>query len=252
MRILIVNDDGTRGDKAHGTLLLRDKLIEAGHFVVAVLPLIDASGASFALNLNEEGMDVHEIEPYVYALNGTPVSCVIYGMHKFQSEVQKFDLVVSGPNIGDNKDLLILSSGTCSAALFASLQYQIPAVAFSIETRGMEIANWDAIIDTAIDIIHLIEKVNPKKGFINVNLPNLATKPSTVVITPFIPYLNIEGQEFRKDGLPRFSYRFTFPSDVLYNYDEIKMTFVSVETDVDLVELFSTTKEEKIEEKKEG
>jgi 5'-nucleotidase len=249
MRILLINDDGSREDKAKGTYLLRDKLMDLGHIVYTVLPLIDASGASFSMNIPDTGIDVHEIAPYVYGVNGTPVSCVIYGMHKFQTETEKFDLVVSGPNVGDNKDLLILSSGTCAGALFASLQYQIPAVAFSVETRGMEVSNWEAVVAAAVDVISLIEKVGPKKGFINVNLPNMVTKPDTIVLTPFIPYLNLRVEEFEGGGLPRFIYKFDYPSDNLYNYDVIKMTFVSVETDITLLELFNNFAEK--EEKKE-
>jgi hypothetical protein len=58
-------------------------------------------------------------------------------------------------------------------------------------------------------------------------------------------------EEFEGGGLPRFIYKFDYPSDSLYNYDVIKMTFVSVETDVTLLELFNNfaEKEEKEEVK---
>jgi len=121
--ILLTNDDGI---EAEGIRTLEAALKDLAHILV-VAPDQERSAVSHGLTLRSP-LNLKEIRPNHYILNGTPADCVIYALrHVF---VQFPDLVISGINHGANLGDDIMYSGTVAAAREASA-HGIPAMAVS-------------------------------------------------------------------------------------------------------------------------
>lgn len=113
MKILLVNDDGYQSG---GLLLLTNKLAECGHEVYVVAPDSQRSAfshsASVFKNVNFVKLDEYGGAKCAYITSGTPADCVKFGVRQFS----KLDLVISGPNNGENAGHGILYSGTVAGA----------------------------------------------------------------------------------------------------------------------------------------
>ena len=96
MRILISNDDGY---SARGIRALARAMSRFGH-VTIVAPEFNQSGASNALTLTRP-LQVQEVEPDIFAINGTPSDSVHLALTGLLDELP--DLVVSGINCGQNR-----------------------------------------------------------------------------------------------------------------------------------------------------
>lgn len=130
LKILLTNDDGyaTPGIRA-----LRSALIEAGHTVTLVGPAQNASGQSAAINFST--LTVKQAEPGIYAVGGTPATCVLVGVTGILPPDQRPDLIVSGINEGANLGVAAAFSGTVGATV-AGLHFArpgIPGIAISTD-----------------------------------------------------------------------------------------------------------------------
>lgn len=148
--ILITNDDGLTSN----VVALYDALVAAGHDVIVSVPCTNQSGMGAALGISQPltpliapclndaaragdpgaGPMTRETLPQgaFHYVNGTPVMAVLNGINVLAMERWGAapDLVLSGPNEGQNVGAIILSSGTVSAAQYAAI-YGLPAIALS-------------------------------------------------------------------------------------------------------------------------
>ena len=128
-KILVTNDDGihSRGIKA-----AVEALQDLGK-VYVVAPMFQRSASGRAMTLHRP-LRAKRIKlkgaKSAYALDGMPVDCVIFAMARFG----KFDLAVSGINLGENMSTEITISGTASAAIEAAT-HDIPSIAMSLEVN---------------------------------------------------------------------------------------------------------------------
>ncbi|EHR69834.1 putative acid phosphatase [Burkholderiales bacterium JOSHI_001] len=150
LNILLCNDDGIT---AANVRALKTQLAAAGHRVLLSGPIANQSGTggsvSFlrpipALNGSERGAVALGLpagtagvgsdpgDPDVFYVNGTPVMACLYGIDVQAPKVwgQAPDLVISGPNEGNNTGHINNSSGTFNAMLYA-VNRQLPAIAVS-------------------------------------------------------------------------------------------------------------------------
>ena len=177
MNILIANDDGVF---APGIRALANALSPLGR-VVIVAPESERSGYSSALTLDRPLRPI-EIEPDVWAVNGTPADCVYLSMNGlFDFE---FDLVVSGINSGANLGDDVLYSGTVGAAFEGRLMAQ-PAIAVSLagsNVRGYLSPNHYAVAAKWVhDFIAKGLPPVPPRHILNVNIPDVAELKGTLV-----------------------------------------------------------------------
>ena len=141
MNILVTNDDGFG---APGLIAI-SKALSKKHNVYVIAPSGNRSG---------KGMSVHIASPLAYSrfddhhftCSGNPVDCVIAGT-RTNIVPCDIDLVVSGINKGPNMGTDIVYSGTCSAAVQATV-FGIPAIAVSMNMTNPELEweddfNWD-------------------------------------------------------------------------------------------------------------
>ncbi|KAG7661169.1 uncharacterized protein J8A68_005319 [[Candida] subhashii] len=147
--ILLTNDDGWASTNIRATYI---QLKEDGHDVYLVAPVSQRSGFGGTFDLPETptletngGFNYpaagapswgHEVDDdHIWYFNGTPASCVAFGasylLPTYFKNNNQIDLVVSGPNEGQNVSPgLFTISGTIGAT-YNAVYRDIPAVAFS-------------------------------------------------------------------------------------------------------------------------
>lgn len=189
-RILVTNDDGI---ESPGFRALYEALEEVGD-PIAVAPYSDQSAIGRARSFEAT---VHEYD-LGYALEGTPVDCVIAGIESLCPDV---DLVVAGCNKGANLGAYVMGrSGTVSAAVEAAF-FDIPAIAVSMyvpTTPNEEFADINPTMEDYADACeaaaYLAENAHgsgvfESADYLNVNAPapndtEGAGRPEMVITEP--------------------------------------------------------------------
>ncbi len=183
--VLVTNDDGI---DAVGLAVLVDRL-DAAAEVTVVAPADDHSGVGRA-NSHEATVERHERG---YALDGTPVDCVAFGLRGLDRD---FDAVVAGCNPGPNVGMHKLDrSGTASAAMEAAF-LGTPAVAVSayhpVEGNFFDPAPEDfeeaAAVATHLVADGLGSGVFETADWLNVNAPTEAEDPRVRVTRPAVAF----------------------------------------------------------------
>jgi 5'-nucleotidase len=124
--ILLSNDDGYT---ALGIRRLRDALVTFADVIICA-PATEQSATSHSISLNRP-LRLHEAEPRVFCVDGTPADCVYVALHAEQRVVpRRPDLVVAGMNHGLNLGNDVFYSGTVAAAREGALR-GVSALAFS-------------------------------------------------------------------------------------------------------------------------
>jgi 5'-nucleotidase len=216
INILLCNDDGI---SAANVRALKQKLVEAGHSVIVSAPVDNQSGrggyvdflrpignltgnerAAKALGLpaGAPGVGADPADADVHYVNSTPVAACLYGIDV--KALAKWgaapDLVVSGPNEGNNTGHINASSGTFNNLLYA-INRGLPAIAVSDAATAQ--INWSnaspppptsrafEVADVVLRVLDEVLDVKPprsraeKRGHgrllpdglgLNVNVPN--------------------------------------------------------------------------------
>ena len=200
--IVLTNDDGLTSN----VVALYQALKEAGHDVIVAVPCANQSGmgaaayfgkplpplaapcrneAAAAGNPGAGPMTRSDLAAgdFFYTA-GTPVMAMLYGIDVVgQKRWNKApDLVLSGPNEGQNVGAIILNSGTVSNAQYAAVR-GIPAIAVSAgmnSTDDEKLANPVSrlVADRTLELVTLLDKKADGKPLLplglalNVNLPD--------------------------------------------------------------------------------
>ncbi len=164
MNILVSNDDGYLAPGIQ-TLFKALKQWQGAEAVCVMAPDRNRSAASNSLTLLNP-LRIEEVEPNVYAVNGTPTDCVHLGINgaiAFQA-----DMVISGINAGANMGDDVLYSGTVAAATEGRFLGK-PALAVSLvgERHFETAAHWTLRI-----LAQLGTLTTPENTILNVNVPD--------------------------------------------------------------------------------
>ncbi len=190
MKILITNDDGFQSPY----LDILCEVLKTDHQIHLIAPFHEQSGIGQAISMYRS-LKYQKLagKNYpAYKVDGTPSDCIKLAIcHLFREE--KFDLVVSGINPGENAGLNALYSGTVAGAREGAT-WGIPSLALSIWEGNMERARH------AADWLHrFLQSSNAflaEKGkFWNINFPKC-------------PPSEIEGIHIGKMGLAEFKDRY--------------------------------------------
>jgi 5'-nucleotidase len=161
--ILLTNDDGI---EAEGLRTLEEVLKDLAYLVV-VAPDQERSAVSHGLTLRTR-LNLNEIKPDHYVINGTPADCVIYALrHLF---VQPPDLVISGINHGANLGDDIMYSGTVAAAREAAA-HGVPSIAISQAYDEKPIRFKDGAAYARDMVASILRKGLSGEICLNVNIP---------------------------------------------------------------------------------
>jgi len=201
--IVLTNDDGLTSN----THALYHALKKQGYDVIVSVPCHDQSGTGAAITfmqpLGPLAADCHNgaakagepgagpmtrsgYDKDFYYVDGTPVMAMLYGVDVLAAQRwgKAPDLVLSGPNEGQNVGYVVLSSGTVSNAQWAAVR-GIPAIALSAGLNTVDnaqLANPKSAVVAGhtVDLIRsLDERADDNKGamlppgiILNVNFPN--------------------------------------------------------------------------------
>lgn len=185
MRILLTNDDGY---DARGLKSLVKVMKDYGE-VLVVAPKSAQSGMSMAVTMGRKPIAVKHLGGYDGAdwwyLDGTPASCVKYGMDNIMYPARP-DLVVSGINHGSNAATAAIYSGTVGAAMEGAVN-GIPSLGISLDSFDPD-ADFSCVEELLPGLLdRLLPSMTGRFGeFYNINFPALPSgkikgvKPSTM------------------------------------------------------------------------
>ncbi|MCB1724095.1 MAG: 5'/3'-nucleotidase SurE [Gammaproteobacteria bacterium] len=189
LNIVITNDDGFETPNIQA---LYDALVAAGHDVILSAPYSGQSGTSGmiaflrpigptsqaspggTLPAGSPGVGPTTLGPQQFYVDGSPSAAVLYGidvaaMHAWGAYP---DLVISGPNEGNNLGIVTPHSGTIGAAVTA-LNKRIPAIALSAASgdarQARIVAELTVRLVDALDGRHGVKL--PEGIGLNVNTP---------------------------------------------------------------------------------
>lgn len=201
--IVLTNDDGLTSN----VVALYEALKAAGHDVVVSVPCTNQSGQGAALGIarpiaplkapclndaaeagapgagpmTRKGLPGGASD--FYYVDGTPVASLLHGIEVVGMARwgKAPDLVLSGPNEGQNVGAIILSSGTVSAAQVAAV-LGIPAIALSAgagtEAASLDNPQSDEVARRSVELVAHLEgrskgaALLPKGLALNVNFPD--------------------------------------------------------------------------------
>ncbi|WP_111497001.1 5'/3'-nucleotidase SurE [Marinobacter bohaiensis] len=189
LNILLTNDDGWETDNIQ---TMFSALQAAGHNVIMSAPCTGQSGKGGALNFlkpvsvddSKAGQqeycvgDTDETVAFEDFTEGTPVMAVLHGLDVVAPAVWGAapDLVISGPNEGNNLGYMNNNSGTLGAAMI-SIARGIPAIAVSAADGDATKAT--TVAQIVIDIVDQLdagraagEALLPPFTGLNVNTPD--------------------------------------------------------------------------------
>lgn len=233
--IVVTNDDGLTSN----VVALYRALKKQGHDVIVSVPCANQSGMGAAIYIGRplgplkqsclngaaeagapgagpmtrNGFDKGDF----YYVDGTPVMALLYGVDIIARKRWDDgpDLVLSGPNEGQNVGAVILNSGTVSNAQYAAVR-GIPAIALSAgantkDDEALANPNSKAVALRAAELVRALEKNAGKKGALlpkgialNVNFPDDVTEAEwrLTKIGTYNAY-NIDfAESMKQDGSP--------------------------------------------------
>ncbi|KAF2762561.1 acid phosphatase precursor [Pseudovirgaria hyperparasitica] len=153
-KIILGNDDGWASANIRETYRL---LKEAGNDVIMVAPVVDNSGqggrsvftTSRTLVTNGEFDSVAAGQPslgsdpsdsHIWYYNGTPAACTFIALDYVAPQIWgpnvTADLLVAGPNVGQNLGPFLYTLSGTMGATYAAVGRGIPAIAFSAAPNG--------------------------------------------------------------------------------------------------------------------
>jgi 5'-nucleotidase len=193
LNILLVNDDGLTGN----VQAQYDALVAAGHDVVVSVPCQNQSGKGAAINYLEPLWPLNKpcrgdaaaigapgAGPVVgktnyWYVDGTPVMATAYGLDVIARKRWGMppDLVISGPNEGQNAGPIVIMSGTVANAQYAA-SLGLSAIAVSADNNitdntalQSEAAKLTVKLVAALKASAAGGRLLPKGVALNVNFP---------------------------------------------------------------------------------
>lgn len=195
--ILVTNDDGATANLR----ALYEELTDASHDVLISVPCQNQSGQGAALRFLQPigplakdcrgglattgapGVGVGKDEPYIHYVDSTPVAALLYGLDVLAAERwgKAPDLVISGPNEGNNTGQVNPSSGTVSNAVYA-INRGLPALAVSADSNTADNAGLAEEVARIVrrTVAELERNHRPQQGLLpagtglNINVPKFA------------------------------------------------------------------------------
>lgn len=173
MNILLTNDDGY---ESSGLMLLCESLARLGHNIYVVAPASQRSAFSHSVNLRN-AMTIRKLDSYcgakiAYISEGSPADCVKFAVSALDV---KFDLLVSGPNNGENTGYGVLYSGTVGAAEEGVI-CGIKSIALSRVSWFADGGSFASAVEYLTNNLDALYEVCSLNRVINVNVPCLPLK----------------------------------------------------------------------------
>ena len=168
MKIMLSNDDGI---EAHGIKILESIVRKFCNNIIVIAPDSNRSGASHSLTLANP-FRAQKIDDNHYAVGGSPVDSVTFGLRNIFTSDDYPDLIISGINSDANLSDDTLYSGTIGAAREGCL-FGIPSIALSQQMYEDRTINWEVSEHyTEIVLKNILENYSfCNRVFLSVNFP---------------------------------------------------------------------------------
>lgn len=200
LNIILTNDDGFETALIQG---LFNELVAAGHNVVMSAPYLGQSGTSSTISIlspigsttraspkgtigiGAPGIGNTTIKPNQFYVNGAVTGAALYGIDVLAPSIfgaGKLDLLLSGPNEGQNVGLFSPHSGTVGAVVTTLNRGSVAAIACSADSSE---PNPTLIGKLMVKFINALNRTSTGglsfagKTGLNINFPRLT--PSTTV-----------------------------------------------------------------------
>lgn len=247
LNILLSNDDGYQHPNIRA---LYTALKAAGHTVKVAAPQSDQSARGGAFFFGREVSVGHDSDPaypdsYFISthekglcqsaecagkvvqiqISGTPVMAVLLGLNKILPHP---DLVIVGPNPGNNLGAINMASGTFNAASVA-LQAGVPALAVSTDLKEADPQRAAQLI---VKLVHALDQhrqpdgaLLPKGLGLNINLPK-DSQIKGVKLTRIGSYVGFEAlytddlKQFNLPGKPGIGFQYSPAASAAQQNDE--------------------------------
>lgn len=164
---MITNDDGVH---APGVRMLANAVKDLGD-VIIVAPHVERSASSHAISIHLP-LRLEQVEPNIYAVEGTPADCVMLAIRKLLR--RKPNWVLSGINRGANLGVDTIYSGTVAAAMEGTL-HNIPSIAVSTFGKAREHLHYESaakVVRMLLEQPDVLGEVT-RSALVNLNVPNL-------------------------------------------------------------------------------
>jgi len=175
LNIVLTNDDGYNTPNIQA---LYHALKAQGHDVILSAPSENQSGKSAGMNWFENvSLSADPDNPDIHLVGGTPAMAVLYGIDILSKNRWGAypDLVISGPNEGNNTGIITNHSGTVGAAVTA-IYRGIPAIAVSADRDTDTDGTEEMVARITIRVIAELKcqpPILPPGTGINLNIPSL-------------------------------------------------------------------------------
>ncbi len=194
LNVLLVNDDGFETENIQA---LYRALVAAGHDVILVAPYSGQSGTSGQIEFLQPLLPTSEpseggllpagsfaigettIAPQQFYVDSTPAASALYGIDVLAPRIfgGPPDLVLSGPNEGNNVGLVTPHSGTVGATVTA-LNKGLPAIAVSADSDDETTEEAELIAAVTLRIVEAVDGGPrgirlPAGTGLNVNVPDV-------------------------------------------------------------------------------
>lgn len=199
LNVVLTNDDGFETENIQA---LYRALVAAGHDVILSAPFLGQSGTGGAVGFlrpifptseaseggllpaGSFGIGETTIAPQQFYVDGSPTDALLYGTDVLAPRIfgGRPDLVISGPNEGNNLGIITPHSGTLGAAV-AALNKGIPAIAVSADRSDRTPEEAELIAALTLEIVEALDghhgvRLPPGTG-LNVNIPDVDPATST-------------------------------------------------------------------------
>jgi 5'-nucleotidase len=168
IKVLVTNDDGI---DALGLRVLVEALAEHAD-VYVVAPKEEQSAKSHSITfLREVSAEEREVKGAVeaWALDGTPVDCVMWGLGRLKDEGIRPDFLFSGVNMGYNNGLAAYYSGTVAGAREGAIN-EIRSIALSVGSHHASF--FDYLMGLLPRLMEMSRRISPRT-ILSVNAPDL-------------------------------------------------------------------------------
>ena len=193
LNVVLTNDDGFETENIQA---LYRALRAAGHDVILSAPFLGQSGTGGKVGFLQPifptsepseggllpagsfGIGETTIAPQQFYVDESPAAALLYGIDILAPRIfgGPPDLVISGPNEGNNLGIITPHSGTLGAAVTA-LNKGIPAIAVSADRSDRTPAEAELIAELTLEIVEALDGRHgirlPRGTGLNVNIPDV-------------------------------------------------------------------------------
>lgn len=141
---------------------------QGGRLTFTTSPVLQSASEFDLIPAGAPSLGHDPLDPKIWYYNGTPAACTLVGLDYVFPKIAKIaapDLVVSGPNFGDNIGTFAFTGSGTIGATYTAVGRGIPAIAFSAQNLASSYKtpsyNATRAAQLSVDLVNRIAKNTP-------------------------------------------------------------------------------------------